>query len=136
MASINLHNNMLPIISRYCNVLNVSFYLWQFTLKVNLWHQNFQLKQVFLYRLCLYKSQRPSVFPFVCPSIRKESPLTATIFHLSLPNLYSIFISLKNFEICSFIKKWEKLLLCQPFFFLSFNAYLPMWQNTKLLLSP
>ena len=53
----------------------------------------------------------------VHPSVRKESPLTATIFHRSLPNFYSIFISLKNFIICSFIKKWQKLLPWQQFFF-------------------
>ena len=68
---------------------------------------------------------RLSFRPSFRPSVRKESPLTATTFHRSLPNFYSIFISLKNFIICSFIKKWQKLLPWQPFF-LSFNAYLPM----------
>ena len=49
---------------------------------------------------------------FVCVSIclsRKESPLTATIFHPCLPNFYSMFISLKHFVICSFIKKMAKI---------------------------
>ena len=57
-------------------------------------------------------------------SVRKANPLTAAIFHRSLPNLYSMCISLKNFIICSFIKKWQKLLPWQPLFFLTFNAYL------------
>ena len=35
--------------------------------------------------------------------------------------------SLKNFIICSFIKMWQKLFPWQPFSFLSFNAYLPMF---------
>ena len=69
-------------------------------------------------------SVRPSIHPSIRP---KKSHLTATIFHRSLPNLYSMFISLKNFIICSFIKKWQKLLPWQPFFFLSFNAYLFMF---------
>ena len=68
-------------------------------------------------------SQRPSV----CPSVRKESPLTATIFHRSLPNFYTMFIPLKTFIICSFIKKCQKLLPWQPFFFFTFQAYLPMF---------
>ena len=93
-------------------------------------------------------SVRPSFRPSVCPSVRNESPLTATISHRSLPNLYSMFISLKYFIIsglgrilykvfdiiiiCSFMKQWQKLLLWQPFYFLSFNAYLSMfltWQH-------
>ena len=37
------------------------------------------------------------------PSARNESPVTATIFHQSLPNLYSMYTSLKNFIILSFI---------------------------------
>ena len=41
-----------------------------------------------------------------CP-VRKGSPLIATIFHQSLPNFYSIFIPLKNFIMCSFIKIWQ-----------------------------
>ena len=76
------------------------------------------------------KSQRPSICPSVShsvpPSIRKESPLTATIFHRSLPNFYTMFISLKTFTICSFIKKFQKLFPWQPFFF-TFQAYLPMF---------
>ena len=56
-------------------------------------------------------------------SVWNESPLTATSFHRSLPNLYSMFIPMKYF-ICSFMKKWPKLLSWQPFLFLSFNAYL------------
>ena len=71
-------------------------------------------------------SVRHSVRPSVRPSVTNESPVTATIFHRSLPNLYSMFIPMKNFIICSFIKKWQKLWPWQPFFFLSFNAYLPM----------
>ena len=43
----------------------------------------------------------------VRPSIRIDSPLTATIFYQSLPHLYSMSISLKHFKICSFIKKWQ-----------------------------
>ena len=70
-------------------------------------------------------SVHPSVIPSICST--KESHLTATIFHQSLPNFYSMFISMNNFIICSFIKKWQKVLSWQPFFFLSFNAYLPMF---------
>ena len=43
----------------------------------------------------------------VRPSIRKASPTTATIFHRSLPNLYSMLISLKKFIRCRFIKKFQ-----------------------------
>ena len=64
-------------------------------------------------------SQRLSVRPSFSPSVQKESPLTATIFHWSLPNFYTMFISMKKFIICSFIKKCQKLLPWQPFFHLS-----------------
>ena len=67
-----------------------------------------------------------SVRPSVCPSIQRESPLTATIFHQSLPNCYSLFIPMKSFIIFSFIKMWQKLLPWQTFFFSSFNTYLLM----------
>ena len=69
----------------------------------------------------------PSVIPSVRPSNRKERPLTATIFHRSLPNFYTMFILLKKFIICSFIKNCLKLLPWQPFFFFTFQAYLPMF---------
>ena len=45
----------------------------------------------------------------VRPSVWKDSPLTVTLFHWSLPNLYSMFIWLKNFIICSLIKKVAKI---------------------------
>ena len=54
-------------------------------------------------------SFRSSVRPSVCPSIQRESPLTATIFHQSLPNCYSLFIPMKSFIIFSFIKMWQKI---------------------------
>ena len=51
-------------------------------------------------------SQHPSVLPSFCPSVQKESPLIPTIFHRSLPNFYSMFISLKNMQ---FHKKLPKI---------------------------
>ena len=72
-------------------------------------------------------SQYSSVLPSVCPSVQNKSPFIPTIFHRSLPNFYSMFISLKNFIICSFIKKCQKLLPWQPFFFFTFQAYLLMF---------
>ena len=47
---------------------------------------------------------RNSLRPSIRPSVRNESPLTGTIFHRSLPNLYSMFIPMQNFIMCSFIK--------------------------------
>ena len=40
-------------------------------------------------------SQHSSIHLPVCPSLWKKSPLTATIFHWSLPNIYSMLIPLK-----------------------------------------
>ena len=71
-------------------------------------------------------SQHLSVRPSVRPSVRKESPLTATIFHRSLPNLYTMFISLTFYNM-QFHKKCQKLLPWQPFFFFTFQAYLSMF---------
>ena len=45
-----------------------------------------------------------SVCPTVYLSVRNESPLTTTIFYQSLSNVYSMFIPMKKFTICSFIK--------------------------------
>ena len=71
---------------------------------------------------------RPSVCWSVRPSLRP--PVRSSHSHNFLPslhNFYSMFISLKHFIICSFIKKFQKLLPWQPFFFLNFNAYLAMF---------
>ena len=65
-----------------------------------------------------------------------------TIFPWSLPNFYSMFIPLKNFTICSFIKMWQKLLPRQPFFFSTYSTYLLMsvpymkaWMQVDAILS-
>ena len=52
-------------------------------------------------------------------SVGNESPLTATIFHRSLPNLYNMFIPMKNFMICSFMKNGQNC--CH-----GLKTYLPM----------
>ena len=90
-----------------------------------------KIKTLFIPRQQRWRGYRNSQRLSIFPSVRNENPLTATIFHRSLPNLYSMFIPMTNVRICSFIKKWQKLLPWRPFFFLIFNAYLPMFLTWK-----
>ena len=129
------HKNIIQILHMYCTVLNkycfprmTQKYL-NFCVKIwcNLSLNNSLIIPVNNVEGGYRNSQRPSVRHSVRLSVRKESPLTATIFHRSLPNFYTMFISLKHFIICSFIKKCQKLLPWQPFFFFTFQAYLPLF---------
>ena len=112
------HRDMIASISRFCNAILSLFIPRQQTLKGDIETVSVRL------------------------SVRKGSPLAATIFYRSLPNFYSMFIPLKNFTICSFIKMWQKLLPRQPFFFSTYSTYLLMsvpymkaWMQVDAILS-
>ena len=72
-------------------------------------------------------SLRPSVSPSFHQSIWKESPLTFTIFHRSLPNFYSIFIPLYKLYFLKFHKNVAKIVAMATIFLVK-----PQYMSTSV----